>query len=105
MPTDNQRREVNSLLSDDRRPTDVSVGRPKARAKSETSLEHGLPTPPDGGWGWMVVLSSFMIHVIADGVSYSFGVFLEDLTLYFDTGHGTTSLLGSLMIGVTWGSG
>ena len=23
-----------------------------------------VPKPPDGGWGWMVVLASFMIHVL-----------------------------------------
>lgn len=23
------------------------------------------PTPPDGGWGWMVVFGSFMIHIIS----------------------------------------
>ena len=23
-----------------------------------------VPKPPDGGWGWAVVLASFMIHVL-----------------------------------------
>ena len=30
----------------------------------ETIETKSLPTPPDGGWGWMVVFASFMIHVL-----------------------------------------
>ena len=29
----------------------------------DMSLSSTIP-PPDGGWGWMVVLGSFMIHVV-----------------------------------------
>ena len=64
-----------------------------------------LPTPPDGGWGWMVVLGSFMIHVIADGVAYSFGIFLGDLIDHFDAGRGDVGWISSLMVGMTFCSG
>ena len=26
-----------------------------------------VPLPPDGGWGWVIVLSSFMCNLILDG--------------------------------------
>ena len=68
--------------------------------------DNQLPTPPDGGWGWVVVFSSFIIHIIADGVAYSFGVFLVAFTHYFpDVGRGQLGWIGSLMVGVTLGSG
>ena len=67
--------------------------------------EEVLPTPPDGGWGWMVVLGSFIIHVIADGVAYSFGIFYIEFLEYFGAGRGPTGWIGSLMVGITWGSG
>ena len=80
----------------------------KQRRGSTSSIPvptHGLPTPPDGDWGWVVVFGSFMIHVVADGVAYSFGVFLPTFLEYFNIGRSETGWLGSLMIGVTWGSG
>jgi len=64
-----------------------------------------VPTVPDGGWGWIVVLGSFMIHVIADGIAYSFGVFVEDFVIHFECSKSAVGGLGSLMLGVTWGSG
>jgi len=61
--------------------------------------------PPDGGWGWMVVLSSFLIHIIADGIVYSFGIFFVEFVDYFNSTHGETAWIASILVGLTLGSG
>lgn len=42
-----------------------------------------LPPPPDGGWGWVVCVASFMCNLILDGVTYTFGILLEPLVTAF----------------------
>ena len=75
------------------------MGSQKGQGDSDTT-EAELPVVPDGGWGWMVVLGSFVIHVIADGVYYSFGVFLVALLDHFEgSGRGELGWVGSIMIG------
>ncbi|KAJ0182023.1 hypothetical protein K1T71_002745 [Dendrolimus kikuchii] len=61
--------------------------------------------PPDGGWGWMVVFASFMIHIVTDGMTYSFGVFFTEFLFYFQEGHGKTAWIVSILVGVTLSSG
>ncbi|BFZ00606.1 hypothetical protein BsWGS_03645 [Bradybaena similaris] len=84
-----KRRERNELLVDD-------------GSSSDSSESGDTIVPPDGGWGWMVVLSSFMIHVIADGIVYSFGVFLMEFVVYFKSGRSAASLIGALQPAVTF---
>ncbi|XP_050042907.1 monocarboxylate transporter 14 [Dermacentor andersoni] len=61
-----------------------------------------LAPPPDGGWGWMVVFSSFMIHVIADGVTYTFGIFYLEFLKHFQESKGKTAWIASIMVGTTF---
>ena len=83
----------------------VTNGEPRGQRKSLPDVleveEDGLPVPPDGGWGWMVVIGSFMIHVIADGIVYSFGIFYMEFLDYYKGGKGETAWVGSLVPGVT----
>jgi len=63
-------------------------------------LDVSLPLPPDGGWGWMVVLASFVTNLIVDGVAYTFGVVMPQLIDYFDATKGKTAVVGSLIPGL-----
>ncbi|XP_068631908.1 monocarboxylate transporter 14-like [Battus philenor] len=60
---------------------------------------------PDGGWGWVVVTSSFVISMIADGISFSFGLLYIEFLDEFKTSKSTTAWIGSLFIAVPLLSG
>ncbi|RWS06607.1 Monocarboxylate transporter 9-like protein, partial [Dinothrombium tinctorium] len=62
--------------------------------------ENAKFVPPDGGWGWVVVFASFMISLIADGISTSFGILFIDLTEYFKAGRSKTAWVGSLFLSI-----
>lgn len=53
-------------------------------------------TPPDGGWGWVVVFASFMISFIADGITHSFGILFVEFFEFFSASKSTTAWAGSL---------
>lgn len=50
------------------------------------------------GWGWVVVAASFVIHLIADGITFSFGVIYAELLDYFQESKGYTAVIGSLFM-------
>lgn len=47
---------------------------------NETVEKTTLPPPPDGGWGWIVVFASFMIHIVS---KYSHSYFNIIIKSYF----------------------
>lgn len=61
--------------------------------------------PPDGGWGWVVVFASFIVNLIADGITFSFGVIYVEFLNYFGEGKGKTAWIGSLFMAMPLLSG
>ncbi|MBN3287828.1 MOT10 protein, partial [Polyodon spathula] len=53
-------------------------------------------SPPDGGWGWVVVLSSFIFNVLVLGFHNSFGVYLIS---FLETFRETSSKIGKAWVG------
>lgn len=62
--------------------------------------EYYIPDPPDGGWGWVVMVASFFNNFIVDGISYGFGVYLKEYLDFFSSTRGETSLANALLCGV-----
>lgn len=58
--------------------------------------ESAYSPPPDGGYGWLVVLGSFLLQALTIGITYTFGVLFVDLLEAFDAGESTTSWIGSI---------
>jgi len=73
--------------------------------KSPPLSADAVPVPPDGGWGWVVVLASFTCNLILDGIAYTFGVLLNPLVKDFHSDSATVSWVGSLLCGTYMLSG
>ncbi|KAL5289668.1 hypothetical protein ACFFRR_009614 [Megaselia abdita] len=58
------------------------------------------PHIPDGGYGWIVVISSLVVSLIADGISFSFGLIYTELLVYFNESKSKTAWIGSLFLAV-----
>ncbi|WAR04260.1 MT12B-like protein [Mya arenaria] len=52
---------------------------------------------PDGGWGWAVTFAAFMVGVILDGISFSFGIFYRELLDHFQE---SKSPIASILVAV-----
>lgn len=67
---------------------------------SSLSDDSDLPPAPDGGWGWVIVLSSFVAHLVADGTAFAFGILYMEILRKFQEGSGKTAFIGSLYVSV-----
>ena len=59
--------------------------------------------PPDGGFGWVVALASFFLHLFVVGTSFSFGVFFPKYIEEFHESPGIVAWVGSIAAGLMTG--
>ncbi|CAH1795975.1 unnamed protein product [Owenia fusiformis] len=56
--------------------------------------------PPDGGWGWVIVFSSFITNFLIDGVCFSAGIFYLEFLDNYRESKGKTAWVGSTLNGM-----
>lgn len=57
-------------------------------------------TPPDGGWGWIVVFAAFMSLFMTEGTITAFGTFLPDMAASFGTSKSSIANMGAVKTAV-----
>ncbi|EAA01104.6 AGAP001782-PA [Anopheles gambiae str. PEST] len=89
---------VGSILSHGSATSSSSSGSSSSSNENSSLGAYAEARPPDGGWGWVVCFAAFMVNLIADGVTFSFGVMYIELLAYFGEGKGKTAWVGSLFM-------
>nr|XP_026499026.1 monocarboxylate transporter 9-like [Vanessa tameamea] len=84
---------------------EIEIGKTKLEDEKLITSNEKKIIIPDGGWGWVVVGSSFVISMIADGISFSFGLLYIEFLDEFKASKSTTAWIGSLFIAVPLLSG
>lgn len=82
-----------------------STSSSSSSSDDESIGQYSEAKPPDGGWGWVVVFASFIVNLIADGITFSFGVIYVEFLNYFGEGKAKTAWIGSLFMAMPLLSG
>lgn len=64
----------------------------------ETEIAAQISIPHESGWGWVVVISSLCSLFILDGVVYTFGSLLKDITVDLNKNEALVALINSIAV-------
>ncbi|XP_038151656.1 monocarboxylate transporter 12-B-like [Cyprinodon tularosa] len=57
----------------------------------------GVKTPPEGGWGWMVVIGCFLATICIRAVTRCISMFFVEFQMYFEKDYSTTAWIHSII--------
>lgn len=57
---------------------------------------------PDGGWGWMVCLGTFLVAFVVEGTTAAFGVIIIQIQEEFDASKSSTTWVASVSFGTCY---
>ncbi|KAM7408397.1 hypothetical protein PAMA_002222 [Pampus argenteus] len=61
----------------------------------------GVVTPPEGGWGWMIVIGCFLATICTRAVTRCVSIFFVEFQLHFEKDYSTTAWIHSLIDSTT----
>uniref|UniRef100_A0A8C5RX30 Solute carrier family 16 member 8 n=1 Tax=Laticauda laticaudata TaxID=8630 RepID=A0A8C5RX30_LATLA len=61
--------------------------------------------PPDGGWGWIILLGCFVITGFSYGFPKAVSIYFKDLMHDFHVGYSDTAWISSIMLAMLYGTG
>ena len=108
-PTLDRFNKIANIVLDDDGPQDANNGNniPEDSVAISNTLDEIRPRvksstlhdPPDGGWAWVMTFSAFIVGVILDGISFSFGILFIPLLAHFEESKSLTSWIISVLNG------
>ncbi|XP_011209800.2 monocarboxylate transporter 14 [Bactrocera dorsalis] len=76
------------------------ISNESADSIGSNSTDKKTPAVPDGGYGWIIVVASLIVSLIADGLGFSFGLINSELLNYFGESASKTAWISSLFFSV-----
>lgn len=59
-----------------------------------------MAIPPDGGFGWVIVIVSFLCNFVMDGIMFSYGLTLPVLSNSIQITESKAAIIGSIQVGM-----
>ncbi|XP_058451669.1 monocarboxylate transporter 12 isoform X2 [Malaya genurostris] len=91
--------ELNSKPDTENTTKKIQNGNANTTAKNVEPPTTSVIVPPDGGWGWVVMIASFLCNTVVDGIVFSAGMFQDPIRLDFGVGKAEVALVSSLLSG------